>query len=322
MGENNIVSQALVSVIIPVYNTEEYLEEAVQSIINQTLEEIEIIIINDGSTDNSLQIIEILAKKDKRISFYSQENKGLSATRNRGIELAKGAYIYFMDSDDLLDKNALLSCYQICSQKLLDFVFFDAEIIHNISKSLSFDYNKTSGLKERVSSGIDFLEEMLNKNIYRSSVCLNLINHNFILKNKLTFYPGILHEDELYSFNLYSAARRTSFLNQKFYKRRVRENSIMTNSFSWRNISGYFTVIDQILETPIKENKKLTDKLIRYIINPVIYNASTLSIKQRLKVFILCVRKKFIPYIHTKNLIVLLFPILIQVKALVKKRNE
>ena len=90
----------LVSVIIPVYNTEEFVEEAVRSIMNQTLQEIEIIVINDGSTDGSLSIIERLAKEDKRIRTYTQQNQGLSATRNKGNEYAQGKYIYFMDSDD------------------------------------------------------------------------------------------------------------------------------------------------------------------------------------------------------------------------------
>lgn len=93
-----------VSVVIPVYNTEKYVREAVESIMNQTLRELEIIIINDGSTDNSLQVVEELAAADSRIQVYSQTNQGLSMARNAGITHAHGRYIYFMDSDDLLEK--------------------------------------------------------------------------------------------------------------------------------------------------------------------------------------------------------------------------
>lgn len=107
----NPMSNSMVSIIIPVYNTEEFVEEAVRSIMNQTLQDIEIIIINDGSTDNSLSIIRKLANEDDRIQIYSRENKGLSATRNQGIYLAKGKYLYFMDSDDYLEPDALESWF-------------------------------------------------------------------------------------------------------------------------------------------------------------------------------------------------------------------
>ena len=117
-----------VSVVIPVYNTEKYVREAVESIMNQTLRELEIIIINDGSTDNSLQVVEELAAADSRIQVYSQSQPGIvqwhamPASRD-----AHGRYIYFMDSDDLLEKDAMELCYSKCEEKELDFVFFDAQ---------------------------------------------------------------------------------------------------------------------------------------------------------------------------------------------------
>ena len=96
-----------VSIIIPVYNTEKYIRQTVESIMSQTLKELEIIIINDGSTDESLKIVEKLALQDNRIQTYSQANQGVSVARNEGIARAQGEYIYFMDSDDLLDTDAL-----------------------------------------------------------------------------------------------------------------------------------------------------------------------------------------------------------------------
>ena len=101
---NNIT----VSVIIPVYNTEKYLEECLKSVINQTLKVIEIICIDDGSTDNSPDILKEYSEKDGRIRIYSQTNKGQGAARNRGIDLAKGEYVYFIDSDDFMEINFLL----------------------------------------------------------------------------------------------------------------------------------------------------------------------------------------------------------------------
>lgn len=116
-----------VSVIIPVYNVERYLREAIFSIINQSLNEIEIIIVNDGSTDSSFNIIKEFASKDQRIQIISNPNQGLSIARNLGIYRAIGEYIYFFDSDDLLDKDALRKCYNKCQSETLDFLFFDAD---------------------------------------------------------------------------------------------------------------------------------------------------------------------------------------------------
>ena len=100
-----------VSVIIPVYNTELYVRQTIQSILGQTLYDIEIITVNDGSTDNSLSILSELAKQDNRIKIFTHSNQGLSVSRNVGIEKASGEFIYFMDSDDLLDHDTLEICY-------------------------------------------------------------------------------------------------------------------------------------------------------------------------------------------------------------------
>ena len=90
-----------VSVVIPVYNTEAYVEQTLRSIMGQTLRDIELIVINDGSTDGSLSALELIATGEGRIRLYTQPNKGLSETRNAGIDRARGEFIYFMDSDDL-----------------------------------------------------------------------------------------------------------------------------------------------------------------------------------------------------------------------------
>ena len=100
-----------VSVILPVYNTEKYLRECLDSVVNQTLKDIEIICVNDGSTDNSLAILNEYAQKDNRITIISQKNKGAGATRNKGLKIAKGEYLYFLDSDDFLTISGLEKLY-------------------------------------------------------------------------------------------------------------------------------------------------------------------------------------------------------------------
>lgn len=117
-----------VSIILPIYNVAPYLEETFQSIIQQSLKEIEIIAVNDGSTDNSEEIIKKWQQQDSRIILLSQKNKGQSAARNLALRHATGQYIYMMDSDDkLTDPEALQTCYDYAERNKADFIFFDGE---------------------------------------------------------------------------------------------------------------------------------------------------------------------------------------------------
>ena len=125
-----------VSVIIPVYNTAVYLSEAIGSIRRQTLTELEIIAINDGSTDDSLYVLENLQKEEPRLKVYSQANQGQSAARNVGIRHAVGEYLYFFDSDDFLSAEALEACYTTAIRQQSDIVFFDALIMDRISPNM------------------------------------------------------------------------------------------------------------------------------------------------------------------------------------------
>ena len=154
-----------VSVIIPIYNVEKYLQQAIESITSQTLKEIEIIAINDGSTDSSLDILTEQAKKDNRIRVISTNNNGLSITRNLGMYMASGEYIYFFDSDDILEKDTLENCYLKCESQNLDFVFFDADCFtDSMEKDYTFNYQRTDKYEDKVYSGIEILRKQLEEN--------------------------------------------------------------------------------------------------------------------------------------------------------------
>ena len=124
-----------VSVVIPIYNVEKYIEGCLKSICNQTLKDIEILCINDGTPDKSMKIVEKIAKKDKRIKIINKENGGLSSARNAGIDNAKGKYIYFIDSDDQLKENALEILYNKMEEEKLETLFFDAENVYENEES-------------------------------------------------------------------------------------------------------------------------------------------------------------------------------------------
>ena len=114
-----------VSVIIPVYNTDKYLRECIESVISQTLQDIEILLINDGSTDNSGEICDEYAKKDLRIKVFHQTNLGVSAARNNGIDNAEGEYLYFLDSDDMIGENFLEFAYNVAKANDSDLTVCD-----------------------------------------------------------------------------------------------------------------------------------------------------------------------------------------------------
>ncbi len=136
-----IDQQPLISIIMPVYNVERYLEDSIESIIKQTYHNIEVICINDGSTDSSLEILESYAKHDSRIRIISQENHGASSARNAGLKVATGEYVYFFDSDDTLKEDTLKLIIDEFNRYQSDIVLFDGTTIY-----------ETTELEEKVST--------------------------------------------------------------------------------------------------------------------------------------------------------------------------
>lgn len=229
MKNNNI----LISVVIPVYNVEKYLSECLDSIINQTFSEIEIICINDGSTDKSLEILEEYKKKDKRLIIFTQKNIGLSGARNTGMRLAKGKYIYFIDSDDMLVPNALEKLFGVSEEDQLDIVFFSPQILYE-DQNLRI-YNNLDKYFEKkneyvgVKTGKEMFCEMQGNDEFAFAAWLCFLKRDFLETNKINFYEGIIYEDNIFLIQCFMLAERTSFLSDKLYIYRIRKDSIMTS---------------------------------------------------------------------------------------------
>lgn len=310
MSSINQHKHILCSIIIPVYNTAQYVEETIKSICAQTLKDIEIIAINDGSTDNSLDIIKSLAEQDNRIKVYTQNNKGVASTRNFGISISKGDYIYFMDSDDLLDANALELCTNRCIQENLDFIIFNANIFstnHSINKPVK-SYNRDNCLNETsVYIGANALEYQIDKKCYTPSVWLNVIKKKYLDEIKLSFYDGIIHEDQLFTTQLYLNAQKVGYISSSFFKRRYRENSIMTTRFQWRNIQCYLLIVDQFKAIAKYKNTELINKYLSQMLDAAIWNSHALPLVQRLRLFILCTLGSYRNLVKTRTLLVLIF---------------
>ncbi|MEA5129460.1 MAG: glycosyltransferase [Proteiniphilum sp.] len=326
MGQGDRVNRPKVSVVIPVYNTEAYVEEAVQSIMNQTLKDIEIIIIEDGSTDNSLSVIKKLALEDDRIQYFSQPNQGQSVARNIGIDKAAGEYIYFMDSDDILEEEALMRCFVKAEKDQLDFVLFNASILNKENDfNVSIDYKQPVLNENSIYSGESMLSTMLTQRSYRCSPCIHFISAELIELYHLRFYPGIIHEDELFSAQLYIEAQRAGYINTAFFKRRLRADSVMTKQYSMKNVNCYLVVSEQLLNFTKYKNiqeKILIDRLLSYILDPNIYRANILSFRERKNIFLKCIRKKLTKYVSLKTFIVLIFPWTIKIKRLLMNKPE
>ena len=216
-----------VSVIIPVFNTEKYLNECLDSVINQTLNDIEIICINDGSTDDSLNILESYSTKDKRLKIISQPNKGQGAARNVGLKMSKGEYIYFMDSDDILKSETLKENYDLCQEKNLDLSMFQL-INYDDEKNEYYQdhhYNMPT-LAESVKDEI-FSYKDLGETIFHIAVSPvnKLYNKQFLTNLNVKFPEDVLFEDNIFFWNVFLNANRILFIQKHYYIRRRHSSS-------------------------------------------------------------------------------------------------
>lgn len=292
-----------VSIILPVYNVEPYLDETMQSLVRQTLTDIEIIAVNDGSSDDSEAILEKYKQQDSRVSYYNQTNQGQSAARNHALRHAKGKYIYFMDADDVLDCNAIQVCYDYAENTMADFVFFDGEIMLAEGASpLHWDYKRTHLLKENTRyDGHELLNLMLDTQKHSCVVWLLFIRKSYLDGIRLQFHEGIIHEDELYTAILTLQSHNIYCLQRSFVKHRVRKASTMGISFSKRNLNCYLTVADELLKFG---KKPIIHKFLRYTLSKVFYTGHLIPFKGKPAVFWRALRSGYMKYIGLKSALV------------------
>lgn len=248
-------AKELVSIIVPVYNVEQYLEDCLDSILQQSYQNIEVIVINDGSTDGSRErVIPYLA--DKRINYIEQENKGLSGARNTGLKNATGKYIVFVDSDDYIEKNMLKEIVFLMNTHNLDLVRFNADsFVDGLNETLkegNYDFS------HRLEENKLYKEEslVLNRRTFSSSVCLYITTRELINNNQLLFYENVLHEDELFTTQVFLHTKRMMYKNAAYYHRRYRSNSIMTDLSSEKkewSFNSYVALFNE-LEKMMKNN--------------------------------------------------------------------
>lgn len=252
---------AMVSVVVPIYNVEKYLRECVDSIINQTHRDLQIILVDDGSPDNCGAICDEYAKADDRVVVLHCENGGLSVARNRGYEICKGEYILFVDSDDYLESNAIEVLCAHMQKNNLQMLFYDALSFDETNDKVSIDeINKYIRKNDysKVCSGAELFLRFLENDEYRSPVQYCLFRKSFIDDNNLSFHKGILHEDEEFTLLALLYAQRVKHIPDVLYHHRFRVDSIMGAKVSKRNTDGYYEAIKVLIE---KHNVFLSEEM-------------------------------------------------------------
>lgn len=217
-----------ISVIMPVYNCEEYLKESIESVLNQSFDDFEFICVDDGSTDNSLKILQDFEKRDDRIQVFHQENKGGGTARNFALTKASGNYLLFIDSDDILYSSALEETHELIKQKNVDFLLFKAiDYDSGIDKYFKEEYFTMDEIYDKVKDEV-FSYEDLGDLIFKMSATPwgKLYNLDFIKNCGAQFAEGIIFHDNLFFWDMLFASKRICFYNETLYLRRIHSTSI------------------------------------------------------------------------------------------------
>ena len=244
-----------VSVIIPIYNSEEYIEQGIQSVLNQSNIEVELILVNDGSTDGSAGIIDEYAKKYDSVKAIHQENAGVGAARNRGIREATGEYIAYLDSDDFYEPEVLPKLIEKCREQELDVLFatymnfFEDEIAAE-----KWHKNRTEEVMRRGDytavpvTGIELMRQFKSQKEYNVNVFAQVANRDFLRRNNILFPEDIVFEDAPYTFAVLLHAKRAIACKEVLAQRRIRDNSLEHRPPTVERCYGAFKGIEPMIQ--------------------------------------------------------------------------
>lgn len=219
-----MIDKPLVSVIVPVFNTEQYLSRCIDSLINQRYENIEIVLVDDGSTDNSGAICEQYSF-DKRIKIIHKKNGGLSDARNAGLALANGTFVSFVDSDDYIDLDFF-------SNFAMQTIVHDADVVvcsfNKIQNGICQKHIRKGIATHKIYNQKEFIELSIKNKCLEAASCFYIYKTSFIFNNNLFFKKGIKHEDMQFLMRFVLKANSFVYLDSNFYYYDTREGSIMT----------------------------------------------------------------------------------------------
>lgn len=251
------------SVIVPVYNVEKYIGNCLDSIIKQTYSNLEIICVNDGSTDNSSHILQEYAKQDSRIKIINRENGGLSAARNSGLAVATGDFVSFIDSDDGLTTTKAYEKIISCIEDNIDVVWFEPRIIYeNYNLYQKWGASDSNWYTLKYNGKVYLTDEVLLRS--DCNAWNKVIRLDKIREAGVSFPEGLLYEDAVFHYNLFSIVKNAYFLKEKLYLYHRRPGSIMSQSADRKPDKGihHIYLLDKIYsywnEKNIFKNRKGT----------------------------------------------------------------
>lgn len=270
-----------VSVIIPVYNGDKYLTQCIDTILVQTLKDIEVIIIDDGSTDGSLEIAKKYAEIDKRVKVLTQENRGAGAARNYGLKYATGRYVSFLDADDFFHNEMLKRSYEYCERYELDFVTYRCMLFDNIEKEYKEHQNtiRETLLPEKKAFSYKDIEKDLFK-LFVGWAWDKLFRRDFISDNMLLFQEQASTNDMLFVYSALIDAERIGCLDEVLVSHRMNvETSISrTRGKNWK---CFYNALVELKKHIVKRGlvDKLEQDFINYVVHFSIWNLDTIEVE-------------------------------------------
>ena len=262
-----------VSVVVPVFNAEDYLRQSLDCILNQTLDDLEVICVDDGSRDNSLEILHDIAAEDSRVRVFHQENRGGGAARNSALKHVGGEYLYFMDADDKLDVNALEEFYSLSQKHDLDFLIFKAvNYAEDTGEYFETSYYNMDKIRDFAKDKV-FSFEDLGDLIFNISVTpwCKFYNTRFVLESGARFLEGSIFHDNQFFWEVLFNARRMYFADKSYYIRR-RHSASSTGAGDLRYIN-IINVVNNIIDLFIKYDQ--LDKFKHILYNKKVFWIST-----------------------------------------------
>ena len=234
-----------VSVVIPVYKVEKYLPACLDSVLSQSLQDIEVICIDDASPDRCPELLDEYARRDARVRvLHLPENHQQGYGRNRGTEMAKGKYVYFLDSDDMITPEAMEELYNLAERDQLDCIYFDSQVIYENKelekKNVTYTTGRRGKYENRVYSGRELYELFIEQNDWNCYVQRTFWRREFLLDNEVFSPEHTEHEDEFFSFKGALLAQRVRYIAKDYFIRRYRDDSVMTRPAHPKDFHGYF----------------------------------------------------------------------------------
>lgn len=265
----------LISVIIPIYNTEKYLEDCIKSVVNQSYENLDIILVNDGSTDKSKEICEKYAEKDSRIRLINQSNMGAAMAKNAGLNNIKGDLFMILDSDDLLQKNNIEILYDCMQKEKSDIIEACYTTIYKEFKNIDIHQNSK---KENFNTENALKELIISRKFHQTP--WNKLYKTELLKD-IRFPKDKYIDDEYWTYKLFANAKRITWINEVLYYYRQHEESTMGRMYSIKRLDAVDALYDRY-KFMKKNFPNLSDLSCKVFLNNCIYNFQKLCMLEEL----------------------------------------